>query len=95
MAETVSSDKIHDIEWCLSRANDHIKTVNNKVKKVEGRLTDIEEDVGMIPVLAEEIVKLQKIVQSLTNETKGEEEVKLQKIVQSLTNETKGEEEEG
>ena len=69
MAETVSIYKIHDIEWSLSRADDHIKAVNTKVKKIEGRMADIEEDVGMIPVLAEEIVKLQKIVQSLTNET--------------------------
>ena len=74
MAETVSSYKIHDIEWSLSRADDHIKAVNNKVKKMEGRLADIKEDVDMIPVLAEEIVKLQKIVQSLTNETNGQED---------------------
>ena len=74
MAETVSSYKIHDIEWSLSRADDRIKVVNNKVKKMEGRLADIKEDVDMIPVLAEEIVKLQKIVQSLTNETNGQED---------------------
>ena len=74
MAETVSSNKIHDIEWSLSRADDHIKAVNTKVKKIEGRLADIEENVGMIPVLAGEIVKLQKIVQSLTNETNGKKD---------------------
>ena len=74
MAETVSSNKIYDIEWSLSRADDHIKDVNTKVKKIEGRLADIEEDVGMIPILAEEIVKLQKIVQSLTNETNGKKD---------------------
>ena len=95
MTKTVSIHKIHDIEWCLNRADDHIKTVNNKVKKVEARLASFEKDVGMIPVLAEEIVKLQNIVLLLANETKGEEEeVKLQKIVQSLTKEIKGEEEE-
>ena len=74
MAETVSSTKIHDIEWSLSRADDDIKAVNTKVKKIEGRLADITEDVDMIPVLAEEIVKLQKIVQSLTNETNGKKD---------------------
>ena len=74
MAETVSSTKIHDIEWSLSRADDRIKAVNTDVKKIKGRLDDITEDVGMIPVLAEEIVKLQKIVQSLTNETNGKKD---------------------
>ena len=69
MAERVTINKIHDIEWCLSRTNDHVKTVNDKVKKCEGRLNDIEEDVGMIQVLAEEILKLQKIVLPLTKET--------------------------
>ena len=74
MAETVSIHKIHDIEWCLSRADDHIKAVNTKVKKVEGRLASIEKDVDMIPVLAEEIVKLQKIVQSLVTEANGKKD---------------------
>ena len=94
MAETVSIHKIHDIEWCLSRANDHIKTVNTEVEKLKARLNAIKKDVDMVPTLAEEIVKLQNIVLLLANETKGEkEEVKLQKLVQSLTNETMGEEE--
>ena len=69
MAERVTINKIRDIEWCLSRTNDDVKTVNNKVKKCEDRLNDIEEDVGMIQVLAEEILKLQKIVLPLTKET--------------------------
>ena len=71
MAETVSSTKIHDIEWSLSRADDHIKAVNTKVKKIEGRLADITEDLDMIPVLVQEIVKLEKIVQSLVTEANG------------------------
>ena len=74
MAETVSSTKIHDIEWSLSRADDHIQAVNTKVKKIEGRLADITEDVDMIPVLAEEIVKLQKIVQLLVTEANGKKD---------------------
>ena len=74
MAETVSSTKIHDIEWSLSRADDHIKAVNTKVKKIEGRLADITEDVDMIPVLAEQIVKLEEIVQSLVTEANGKKD---------------------
>ena len=69
MAERVNSNKIHDIAWSLSRTNDHVKAVNTQVKNFEGRLGHIEEDVGMIQVLAEEILKLQKIVLPLTKET--------------------------
>ena len=74
MAETVSNTKIHDIEWSLSRAGEHIKEVNTKVKKIEGRLVDITEDVDMIPILAQEIVKLEKIVQSLVTEANGKKD---------------------
>ena len=69
MAERVNSNKIHDIAWSLSRTNDHVKVVNTKVKNFEGRLVSVEEDVGMIEVLAEKILKLQKILLTLTKET--------------------------
>ena len=69
MAERITVTRIHDIEWSLSRADDHINAVNNKVKKCEARLNNVEKEVGMIQVLAEEILKLQKIVQPPTKET--------------------------
>ena len=69
LEKNVNSNKIHDIAWSLSRTNAHVKAVNTKVKNFEGRLDSVEEDVGMIQVLTEEILKLQKIVLTLTKET--------------------------
>ena len=69
MAERVNRNKIHDIAWSLNRTNAHVKAVNTKVKNFEGRLEYVEEDMGMIQVLTEEILKLQKIVLTLTKET--------------------------